>query len=219
MLRLGLLATLVLLSASPGAVADDGEATTQVVLEEVVAVVGHTPILRSDLELAALVQLGTEAGEESEASFESRLLDLRIRLELQFRDLESSGILYRLQPQVEVVVEDLVANGGGRQELEQGMALLGLSWTDLEDLALRIAATQAYVKQRLRPQLSVSVEEIEEAYQELAQETRQRGYQAPPLAELEEQLHRLVAERKLNREIEQWLEQARERLEVSRFAP
>ena len=62
-------------------------------MEEVLAVVGNTPILFSDLELAALVRLVEPEAGEAEAAFRSRLLDARVRLELQFRDLEDGGLL------------------------------------------------------------------------------------------------------------------------------
>ena len=56
-------------------------------VEEVLAVVGTTPILLSDLELAALVRLVDAEPEEAANTYRSRLLDARIRLEIEFRDI------------------------------------------------------------------------------------------------------------------------------------
>ena len=61
------------------------------------------------------------------------------------------------------------------------------------------------------------LQEIETAYRTLAVELESQGEPAPPLASIREQLHRLVAERKLNDEIERWVARATEEREVTRF--
>ncbi|HSL18619.1 MAG TPA: hypothetical protein VLB51_12000, partial [Methylomirabilota bacterium] len=60
-------------------------------VEEVVAVVDRTPILRSDVDLALLLGIGSAPPDATEAELRSALLDARIRLEVQYRDLEASG--------------------------------------------------------------------------------------------------------------------------------
>lgn len=187
-------------------------------VEEIVAVVGRTPILRSDLALAALVRLGEPDAEELDSPvYRSRLLDLRIRLELQLRDLEASGILFRLEPPVTEVLAELAARAGGEDQLRARLPGIGLRWSDVEELALRIAAARCYVEQRLRPQITVRAEELEQAYQRLVTEQLPAGTPPPPREELEGQLRRLLEEQKLNTEIERWLAQARERLRVTRY--
>ena len=82
---------------------------------------------------------------------------------------------------------------------------------------LRVCAASAYAEQRLRPRISVSLQEIEAAYRRLAVELESAGESAPPLTAVDEQLHRLVSERKLNEEIERWVERAFAEREVTRF--
>jgi hypothetical protein len=95
----------------------------------------------------------------------------------------------------------------------------GLSPADLDELALRMAAVDAFVQQRLRTRIAVSMEEIEAAYQRLLVDEIAAGDGAlPPLAEVREQLTTVVVERKLNEEIERWLERASARQEVTRFS-
>jgi hypothetical protein len=208
--------SLILMAVSHFAVAQQPPAR---VVEEVLAVVGNTPILYSDVTLAALVRLLEPDGTESEEDFRSRLLDARIRLEVEFRDLEESGLLFRLDLDPQKARNALIARGGGVEALEPRLADSGLSWPDLDELALRIAGVDAYVEQRLRPRVSVSMEEIDAAYQELlVAEIATADEPPPPVAVVQDQLRTLLVERKLNDEIEHWLVRAGERQEVTRFS-
>jgi hypothetical protein len=189
------------------------------VVEEVLAVVGNTPILYSDVTLAALVHLLEPDAAENEQEFRSRLLDARIRLEVEFRDLEENGLLFRLDLDSQKARKALIERGGGAEALEARLAGNGLSWPDLDELALRIAGVDAYVEQRLRPRVSVSMEEIDAAYQELlVAEIATADEPPPPVAVVQDQLRALLVERKLNEEIEHWLVRAGDRQEVTRFS-
>lgn len=213
MRRLGI--SLILMAVSHFAVAEQPPGN---VVEEVLAVVGNTPILYSDVTLAALVRLLEPTAETAE-QFRSRLLDARIRLEVEYRDLEESGLLFRLALDPQKARDTLIARGGGTEVLENELSANGLSWPDLEELALRIAAVDAYVEQRLRPRVAVSMEEIEAAYQELlVAEIATADEPPPPVAIVQDQLRTLLVERKLNEEIERWLARAEERQEVTRFS-
>ncbi len=187
-------------------------------IDEVVAAVGNTPILRSDLKLASLVRLIDSAPDGSTEGDQSRLLESRIRLELQFRDLETSGTLYRLALDVGSERDRLVARAGGWEALEVALQEHGLTAADLDELSLRLAAVHAYVEQRLRPRVRVTSEDVRAAYQELiVAAANQAGEEPPPLDSVQDRLHRLLVERNLNDEIEQWLESAAEQIEVTRF--
>jgi hypothetical protein len=188
-------------------------------VEEVLAVVGNTPILHSDLELAALVQIIEAEDDEAEEAYRSRLLEARIRLEIEFRDLEDGGILYRLNLDPEPIRNLLITRGGGEETLASNLHAAGLDWPDLDELVLRVAATEAFVEQRLRPNVSVSMEEIEAAYQQLlVTEIAGTDEPLPSLTTVSDHLRRILVERKVNEEIERWLQRAKERHEVIRFA-
>jgi len=186
-------------------------------VEEVVAVVDRTPILASDIDLAAILDITAQSNSEDEDVHLSVLLDARIRLEVQFRDLETSGVLYRLDLDVAGVRRSLLDAVGGFQAIRKDLLAAGLDTSDLDELALRICAVNAYAEQRLRPRISVSLKEIEAAYRDFATEIESAGEQAPPMITVHEQLHRLVAERKLNDEIERWVARASEEREITRF--
>lgn len=207
---------LILLTASTFCVANDGSWET---VEEVLAVVGSTPILRSDIELASLIHLVDIELDESEEVYRSRLLDARIRLEIEFRDIEDGGLLFRLQLDPDLARDHLIERGGGETRLYAAFAENGLQTADLDELVLRVAAVDAYVQQRLRPRISVNMDEIETAYQQLlVDEIATSDEQVPPLALVRDQLHRLLVERKLNEEIERWVERAEERQVIRRFS-
>ena len=188
-------------------------------VEEVLAVVGSTPILLSDLELAALVRLLDAEPEESVDSYRSRLLDARIRLEIEFRDIEDGGLLFRLELDPQRARQMLIERGGGSAQLEREFDAKGLVTADLDELVLRVAAVDAFVQQRLRPRVSVNMDEIEAAYQQLlVDEIATSDEAVPPLAAVRDRLFHLLVEQKLNDEIERWLTRAMERQEILRFS-
>jgi hypothetical protein len=191
------------------------------VVEEVVALVDATPILSSDIALAEQVRLLDADPGESPAGYRSRLIDARVRLELQYRDLVDTGTLYRLAIDTDPVLDLLTTQAGGEEALAVQMQALGLVRADLEELSLRVAAAAAYTEQRLRPRVRISLEELETAYQDLVVDELEAAADepVPSLAAVRDQLHRLLVERKLNLEIERWLDSAAERHEVTRFAP
>jgi hypothetical protein len=194
-------------------------AAAQRVVEEVLAVVDTTPILLSDVELGELVRL-VEPEDADGGSLRSRLLDARIRLELQYRDLEDAGTLYRLDLDTESSLRTLVQRGGGEERLRSALEQHGLMWADLEQLSVRVAAALAYTDQRLRPRIRITLEELQAAYQtEVVEQLDSMDQQVPPITAVQDQLHTLLLERKLNEEIERWLSSALERHEVTRFAP
>ncbi|MCU0303331.1 MAG: hypothetical protein MUC56_04665 [Thermoanaerobaculales bacterium] len=187
------------------------------IVEEVVAVVDRTPLLRSDIDLAELLDLVDRPPGEGEEAYRSALLDARIQLEVQFRDLEASGVLFRLDLDVTGVRRSLLEAVGGLEAVGPELRASGLGDADIDELALRICAVNGYVEQRLRPRVSVGMAEIEAAYQELVIALATSGEPAPPLAEVHGRLHSVITERKLNDEIERWVERALAEREVTRF--
>lgn len=207
--------SLILMAVSHFAAAAEPEWET---VEEVLAVVGSTPILLSDVELASLVRLVDIEPIETADTYRSRLLDARIRLEIEFRDIEDSGLLLRLELDPQRARQTLIERGGGETELFDAFEEHGLHEADLDELALRVAAVDGFVQQRLRPRISVNMDEIEAAYQQLlVDEIAASDEPVPPLATVRDQLYQLLVERKLNDEIERWLARAMERQEVLRF--
>ncbi len=177
--------------------------------------VSGIPILKSDIELAAAVVLLEKTEDEPEAAYHRRLLETRVNLELQLRDIEDSGALYRIEVDVGPSLEQLSLRLGGAAEVAARLKPLGLTASDLEELALRLAATNAYVEQRLRPSVTVSTEELKATYERLFADLPAADRPAPET--VRDQIQGLLVQRKLNAKIENWLEQARQRHEIVRF--
>ena len=186
-------------------------------VEEVVAVVDRTPLLRSDIDLAELVVLIERPAGTSEADYRSALLEARIQLEVQFRDLEATGVLYRLELDVAGVRRSVLSAAGDIDSRREELTASGLGDADIDELALRVCASNAYAEQRLRPRISITLQEIETSYRNLAVELESQGEIAPPLTSVQDKLRQLIAERKLNDEIERWVTRALEEREVTRF--
>ncbi len=110
------------------------------------------------------------------------------------------------------------AHAQGEEKLRKTLSEHGLEWEDVEALALRVAAVHSWVERHLRPRITVTVRDVEQAYQRVIVEPmRKAGTEPPSLAHVNEDLRRLVSEEKLNAEIERWLDQCRERHRVTRF--
>ena len=176
-------------------------------VDAVVAVVDGRPLLASDLELARLAGLGrTLPGTD--------LLEARIRLEAAYLDLEGD----RLEADTAAAYRRLLAAVGG----EARLAAAGFGPADLEALARRVAAVEAYIARRLRPRVRVADEEVASAYRsEIVAPVAAAGGEPPPLEEVAARLRRLLEERRLNRLLEEWLGEvlARHRVEVLRRPP
>jgi hypothetical protein len=187
-------------------------------IEDVVAAVGNTPILSSDLALARAIKLIEQRPTESDTAFTQRLLETRINLELQFRDLEASGTLYRLDMDVDGKRAELISRGGGREVVIPELERNGLTLGDLEDLSLRMASATAYIEQRLRPRIRVTAEEIQATYRDVVvSRLEDAGQPIPPLDDVHNEIRTLLVERSLSDEIELWLEAAAEQHEVTLF--
>ena len=113
---------------------------------------------------------------------------------------------------------DLEHGYGGEEALVPRLELEGLTVEDLDELSLRMASANAYIEQRLRPRIRVTAEEIQTTYHDLVvREMEAAGESAPPLEDVQGQVRQLLVERKLNDEIERWLESAAEQHEVTLF--
>lgn len=186
-------------------------------IDEVLAVVDRNPILQSDLALADLVGIGPSPG-ISGTTPGNDLLGARIRLELQYLDLTASGALQRMEIDVGLQLESMTARAGGEEQLRESLGTQGLEWEDVEALALRLAAVQTWVTRHLRPRVTVTTRDVEQAYRRVIVEPmREAGTTPPSMAHVNEDLRHLVSEEKLNAEIERWLDQCRERHRVTRF--
>ncbi len=202
-------------------------------LDRVVAVVNNRPILESDIVLARLCRLVPGLDQVPPAEARSKLVEARVRLEVQYQDLVASGTIYRLRFDPEPTYHDLLTRAGlvtgtakapatpaKGSAAARKLAASGLTLDDIHELAVRIAAVNAYVKDRLRPQIRITLPELRLAYQQmLALQITARGETPPPITAVQSRLRQVLVERKLNTMIETWTSQARNRLDVTLLYP
>jgi len=189
-------------------------------VERVLALVGATPVLASDAELAELAGLVPREAGEDDAAYRSAVVDALIALELRWQDLNSTGLRSRVQVDLDAAWSAVAARAGGANELRARLAATGLDEAELRGLVERAAIVQAYALNRFAPFARPTEGEVETLYRrELAPELERAGRPVPPLAEVSAHIETLVRERKLNAEVERWTAELAARTQVQRYVP
>ncbi len=187
-------------------------------VERVLALVGGTPILASDAELAEAAQLVPRAADEDDAAHRSAVVDAMIALELRWQDLETAAMASRTQVDLDAAWASTVRRAGGEDALRARLAAIGLPEAALRELVRRAAIVEAYVGFRFAPFVRPSAEEVEETYrEELVPALRATGRPVPELAAVRGEVEALVRERKLTAEVERWTGDLARRTEVVRY--
>ena len=95
----------------------------------------------------------------------------------------------------------------------QALARYRLTEAELRERGAREANLMAFIERRLRPQVRLDPAEVERYYQEtLAPELRRQGQAViPPLPEVREKIEQVLAEREMNRRLDEWLRDLRQR--------
>lgn len=189
-------------------------------VERVLALVGATPVLASDAELAELAGLVPREPGESDDAYRRAVVDALIALELRWQDLNLAGLRSRVQADLDAAWRAVAARAGGAEELELRLAGIGLGEAELRALVERAAIVQAYAVNRFAPFVRPTDDEVETLYRrELVPELEREGRPVPPLAEVRGSVEAIVRERKLNAEVERWTAELAARNQVQRYVP
>jgi hypothetical protein len=210
-LALSLLATS---PAAPAATSEEGG----VMVDRLVAVVDDDPILWSDVDRVIGLGLVEPLPEESRGRLERRVLDGLIDQRLRLHEIARHNFATLPPDEVDRQLERLRAGFGGPDELMQRLAALGLDEAGLRQLVRRQLRVLVYIEQRLGPRVFVRLDDVRAYYDDvLAAEMATQGLDPPPLAEVREQIHDLLHERQLNREIDAWTEELRLEADVADY--
>ncbi len=128
-------------------------------------------------------------------------------------------MLYRLDLDV-AGVRALGPLGGRRtsNSLSDELAAAGLGDADIDELALRVCACERLCRTTFAPENQRQPPgDRNRLSQGSPSISSPRAKIAPPLTSVQDQLRQLIAERKLNDEIERWVTRALEEREVTRF--
>lgn len=189
----------------------------RVEVERVVAVVNGVPVLASDVEIAAIARLVPREDGESEQAYRTTIVDALIALELRWQDLQSAGVVARLNVDVEGAWAPVVERAGGVDALRHALAAVGLELPLLRELVRRAAVVEAYVAGRFGTVVVPTADELERIYREEYLPTLPAGEIAPTLRSVRPQIEALLRERKLLDEVERWTRELETRGEVVRY--
>lgn len=187
-------------------------------IERVLALVGSTPVLASDAELAELAGLVPREKGEDDDAYRRAVVDALIALELRWQDLTSAGLRSRVQADLKAAWEVVEKRAGGADALRARLVAVGLGEPELRALVERAAVVQAYAVNRFAPFVRPTDDEVETLYRrELVPELERSGQPVPRLDEVRASIEALVRERKLNAEVERWTAELAARTQVQRY--
>lgn len=186
-------------------------------VERVLAVVNGVPVLASDVEIAAIARLVPREGAEGEHEYRLTIVNALIALELRWQDLQSAGVVARLQVDVESAWTPVVERAGGLDSLRSALAVAGLELPLLRELVRRAVVVEAYVAGRFGTFVAPTTDELDRAYREEFLPTLPAGTPAPDLKSVRPQLEAILRERKLLDEVERWTRELEARGDVVRY--
>jgi hypothetical protein len=187
-------------------------------VERVLALVNGAPILVSDVDLAEVGGLVPREAKESDEAHRAVVAEALVLLQLRWQDLESAGVVSRIQADLDAAWQAVVTRAGGAEALRARLAGIGLEENHLRELVRRAAIVQAYVGARFAPFVRPTTQEVEKTWRsELAPKLAAAGQPVPDLKEVRAQVEAIVRERKLDEEIDRWTHELETRGEVVRY--
>jgi hypothetical protein len=187
-------------------------------VERVLAVVGSTPVLASDAELAELAGLVPREPGESDDAYRRAVVDALIALELRWQDLTAAGLRSRVEVDLEKAWGVVEQRAGGEEALRARLAASGLGEAELRGLVERAVVVQTYALNRFAPFVRPTDDEVETFYRrELVPSFERDGQPVPPLDEVRASIETIVRERKLSAEVERWTAELTARAQVQRY--
>ena len=188
-------------------------------IDKVLAAVNGNIITRTDLRLAAdlnlVLALGKEpAGAKSLREELSRLVDL----DLIRQELENFPLAVDDQSGIDAQIADLgqaYAEIGG---LDTILVRLGLQENELESYIRLQASIKRFVILRFNPFVNVSESDISDYYRDkLIPRLKQLGAEIPPLAEVSKSIEELLKASGVNAALENWIKDLRSHSKVEFF--
>jgi SurA-like protein len=192
------------------------------ILDRIVAVVNHQTITLSDVERERKfleIEPGADhssptSSEQSEVELTQRLIDQSlIRQQLkQFPGIDVSS------EDIEKQITSLRQATGSTQAWDQQIQQLALNPKEIREHVKWQLQVEKFFDYRFRQFALVDPKEIEEYYsQKLLPELAAKGIQKPSLAEVEEKIQAILAEDKVNLQIDDWLKSLRESASIEVF--
>ena len=189
------------------------------IVDRVLAVAGNRVITWSDMLAEARYQaflLGQEPPASSELERKearepmlSRLIDQRL-LE---QERDALPLFSPDEGEAKRRLEEIQRRFPSVDAYRQALARYRITEAELRERLAREANLMAFIERRLRPQVRLDPAEVERYYQEtLAPELRRQGQTViPPLPDVREKIEPVLAEQEMNRRLDEWLRDLRQR--------
>jgi hypothetical protein len=189
--RIGVQLLVAVLAGSAVAASDDTAPPVELV-DRILAVVNDSPLLLSEVRAVEILR-SLDRGQALEAAIDERLMHQ-----------EASRL-----PQAAVSEEEV--EEAIRSLLEARSAVVErVPRAEMERLLRRQLSILKYIEFRFRPQIRVTDQEVREAWNEAFQ----GAPQGPPFEEAAPELRERLERRELDRRIEEWIRELRQRAEV-----
>ncbi len=207
--KYGLAMVLVFVSLiTPGRLA--GEET----VDRIVASIGHTGITESDVAEEYRFEAFARSGRiptspPDAAAFrraESRLIDQKV-LEQQLANYLADSSTIREQAEDEM--DSIRKETKGVSQFEAGLRSLGLSTAQFLSRLEEQQRILTMIDDRLRPAAAADPGDIQTYYRKtfLPEFKRQYGDNPPPLSQVQDKIRKILAQRKIDQLLQQWLSQ------------
>ena len=187
-------------------------------VDHLLVAVNGSVITEGDLYIARYLNELVFPGQAVDSTSKEEEIDRLINQEL----IRQEMINLRMGLEDESVIDDRIQKLEKRYESSGGIARyldsLGISREELYSfLKLRIL-TSKFLEFRFQPFVRVSEREIASYYTDILQpQLRESDIAIPPLKEVSDKIKEILKEKKLNAELDQWIENTRSNAEIEYF--
>lgn len=176
-------------------------------------------LLQEDSVQGVFPQCSPIAATEVDAQLRAAL-ECLIDTTLVFREVRRFPQLQTTDAEIDAALQQVRAATGGAG-LDAELRRWQFSETELRDVIRRQLLVSAYVDSRFREIVQVSDEDVLRAWtDEIVPDMLARGIEVPPLGEVDDEFVRpLLQEREVNRLVQSWISDLRERATIQRRFP
>ncbi|MHB0971498.1 MAG: SurA N-terminal domain-containing protein [Thermoanaerobaculia bacterium] len=184
-------------------------------IDRIAAGVENQVITLTEVEQLATIRVLNPRAEESDTAYRRRILDALIAQMLRYRDVERFGAEDVTRDAIESRIARIAARHSSEAAFLETLARVELTLDELRALVKRQLQVEAYIDERYAPLVFVSLEEIENYYNQTWLPQRiDRGLPPVPLPEAREEIRALLKAERVRVETDEWTAQLRARANV-----
>jgi peptidyl-prolyl cis-trans isomerase SurA len=195
------------------------------VLDGVIATVNHKPVLQSDWDDAVRYEAFMQQKPLQKVTDEDRADALRRLIDRGLLQLQMTDPTYLAPSREEVRVylsklRDRIPTAGDEQGWKKLIAAYGFSQRDMEANVRREMQIMNFIEVRLRPNVHVHPEEIEEYYRaQVLPDMEKAGVKVVTLQEVEPKIRELLVQQHMDELLNAWLHNLRQQSQIQGLMP